>query len=769
MVERHSFVVRRWHRLVVGMAVVTGACVCGVAARTVDSRAQQPVTNGAIAGIVVDGLTELPLAHVLVRLADTGVSVTTQADGRFELTSIPPGRHTMTVSVVGYALMRRRVTLVAGSRLEFTVALTPGSGTYEERVDVVAPLVDAHDPGTAADQTISAVELQDLRDMVADDPLRAAQAMPGVVASTDFSAEFAARGSGPGHTNVVLDGVPAAAVLLHSIDGLDYSASISRISTDIVARASLQLGSYPQRYGDRLGSQLEFTSREGARDGVHLRAMASSIAAGAVAEGPLPGKRGSWLVDLRQSYLDWAIRTFREDSTSWLGFSDGFAKAVYDVTPANQVWLTALAGRSHYEEKLKNPGASSIRDSYNHGGMVILGWRSSGASWVLTHRLFTSTNGFRNTREDGEELGWGRQENAGYRGDFSRVWSPHLTMDIGAHVQRAGEHQHLWALNWRMPPTRTATEDYGATVTMGGGFAQLRWQPATSTLVNAGARLDTSSANHATTVSPWLQVEQHAPFGLTFHAGSGVYHQTPSFAQIFGLHGGGQDLDPQRAWHADVGVEQTLGAHTRWQVAVFNRDERQVAWASGLETRSWKSLVKYNARALYQSRLEGNARGVEVVLQRRDPNGLSGWLAYAYERSRYTDPATGESFVGDYDQRHAVNAYGSLRLWTRTTLIAKCRLGSGLPLRGYYQATGQTDEDGLPVFVPGPARNAASLPRYARLDLRVNHALHFSTRRLTLFAEVFNVLDRKNIGSAGGRWVQTLLPFIPAGGFLLEF
>jgi hypothetical protein len=727
------------------------------------------VAGGALAGVVVDDLTEAPLAHVLVRLADTGYSVTTGSSGRFELTGIPPGRYTMTVAVMGYALMRREVSVSSGSRLTFTVALTPGSGTYEERVDVVAPAVELREPGAATDQTISAVELQDLRDMVADDPLRAVQAMPGVVASNDLSAEFAARGSGPGHTNVVLDGVPAATVLLHSIEGLDYTASISRISTDIVARASLLLGSYPQRYGDRLGPQIEFTSRDGARDGFHLRLMTSTIATGAVAEGPLPGTRGSWLVNLRHSYLDWAIRAFEPDSTSWLGFSDGFGKVVYDITPTQQVWVSALAGRAHYEEKFEDPGPSDIRDSYNHGSLITMGWRSTGTSWVLTHRLFTLRNGFRNSREDGAELGWGRQEDAGYRGDLSRVLAARLTMDIGAHVQRRREDQHLWMLDWHMPPLRMATEDFGETVTQGGGFAQLRWQPAASTMVNTGGRVDTTSAIHATTVSPWVQIEQHAPLGLTFRAGTGLYHQTPSFEQIFGVHGGGRDLDPQRAWQADVGVEQTLGAHTRWQAAVFNREERDVAFASGLETRSWRALVQYDPWASYQSRLEGYARGVEVVLQRRDPNGLSGWLAYAYERSRYSDPATGESFDGDYDQRHALNGYVSLRLWTRTTLIAKCRLGAGLPMGGYYRATGRTDEDGVPVFVLGSERNTARLPRYARLDLRVNHALHFSTRRLTVFAEVFNVLDRKNIGSASGRWAQPLLPFIPAGGFLFEF
>ena len=78
------------------------------------------------------------------------------------------------------------------------------------------------------------------------------------------------------------------------------------------------LGSYPQRTGDRLGPQLEFLTREGARDGFHLRAMVSMVAAGGVAEGPIAGGRGSWLASVRQSYLDWIIRQLYPDTTaSW--------------------------------------------------------------------------------------------------------------------------------------------------------------------------------------------------------------------------------------------------------------------------------------------------------------------------------------------------------------------------------------------------------------------------------------------------------------------
>lgn len=729
---------------------------------------RQPPRPGSIAGVVVDHRTDTPLARVVVRLVDTAFAASTGTDGRFELRGIPPGEYTLTASVVGYALLRRPLSIAPGAALAFTLVLAPGTGTYEERVDVVAPVFESREPGTAAEQVLSATEFQDLRGLVSDDPLRAVQALPGVTASDDFSAEFAARGSGPRHTNVILDGVPAAAVLLHAVEGRDDTGSIARISSDALDRASLMLGSYPQRYGDRLGPQLEFVTRQGSRDAFHLRAVVSTIAAGGVAEGPIAGGRGSWLAVVRQSYLDWVIRRVDPDSTSWLGFTDGFAKAVLDVSPKHQVSVSFLAGRAHYEEEAAS-GANSLHDAYNRGGMATVGLRSTGSSWVLTQRVFVLGNRFQNRRLDGQELGWGRRSDGGYRGEFTRVWSPRVTVDLGGHLQRTDEHQHLWVLDRRVPPRRTAEEDFGVAVTHAGAFAQVRWRPAAGTTLTAGTRADTSGATGTLTASPWLQAEQRLGLGLALRAGTGLYHQVPAFDQVFGLHGGRDALAPQRAWHADAGVEQVLGARTRWALTVFDREERDVAWASGLEPRSAAAPVKYDPAAIYENRLDGYARGVEFVVQRRDPNGLSGWLAYAWARARYCDPATGESFDGDYDQRHTFNAYASLRLWSRSTLIARYRAGSNIPVRGYYQSTGQVNAEGLPVFVAGPQRNAARLPEYARLDLRVNHAFTFSTRRLTLFVELINVLGRTNVGSTGGRGVEKLLPFVPAAGLLIEF
>ncbi|MEX2283622.1 MAG: SusC/RagA family TonB-linked outer membrane protein [Gemmatimonadota bacterium] len=62
--------------------------------------------TGSITGQVVDGNSRQPVLGAQVYLEGTGIGTLTQADGRFRLTSVPPGTYVITVQVIGYATGR---------------------------------------------------------------------------------------------------------------------------------------------------------------------------------------------------------------------------------------------------------------------------------------------------------------------------------------------------------------------------------------------------------------------------------------------------------------------------------------------------------------------------------------------------------------------------------------------------------------------------------------------------------------------------------------
>jgi hypothetical protein len=137
------------------------------------------------------------------------------------------------------------------------------------------------------------------------------------------------------------------------------------------------------------------------------------------------------------------------------------------------------------------------------------------------------------------------------------------------------------------------------------------------------------------------------------------------------------------------------------------------------------------------------------------------------------------------DQRHALSLFGHYRLTNRTSVGAKFRYGSNYPRVGYVAE--QPLPAGAPPLLGGgvplffgisETRNGLRLPAYARLDVRADRTFTWSGRRITLFLEVANALNRTNVRNVpygvdrtgrvfGG--TDTLLPVLPSAGFVVEF
>jgi hypothetical protein len=317
-------------------------------------------------------------------------------------------------------------------------------------------------------------------------------------------------------------------------------------------------------------------------------------------------------------------------------------------------------------------------------------------------------------------------------------------------------------------------------------YAQVRIDVHPRVTVTPGGRLDRWNLTGSRKASPWINAEWRVAEGTRVRGGTGLYRQFPDLDQVFGIHGGGVGLRPERATHLDPGIEQALPGQTRVLFNVYARRERDVMWTPGAEPRlSPRGAVVPGAfDAPWVNALDGNARGVEVVVRRDATSGFSGLAGYALGRMEYTDTITGETFWGDADQRHTLSLHGSYRISSRTSVSARYRYGSNYPVTGYITLPPPRlgvppVVDGQPLFLGlATERNTLRLPAYSRLDVRADRAFTWSGLRLVLFVDVANVLNHRNlrntsyaIDSAGrvrGR-DAALLPFIPSGGLVVEF
>lgn len=722
-----------------------------------------------VKGRVVDAGTGAGLGRVLVAIEDGGAATQTDEKGTFVLSNVPTGRRKLFVSVVGYALTRRDVDVPAAG-LDLTIPLSEGTGTHTETVVVAADRFAAAEPAVPSQQVLGSAELQNLRGVLADDPLRAVQVLPGVAAGDDLRSEFTVRGSGFANVNLTVDGF-ATPHILHTVRAVeDYSGSgsVAMINSDILQDVSLLSGGYPQRFGNRTGAEIDFRLREGSRDRTHARLAVSGTNASAVLEGPLGAwKRGSWLVSARQSYLD-LLAKHVDDGNLQFGFTDAQAKGTYDLSQTQRLELTLLGGRSR---AVDHSGDVDEQDSFvgrNESVVLITGWRLTKPRAAVAARALGATNSFSNTASDGVRVDDGYDRQAAVRVDGGVAASRRLYLEGGASSEWTTEHR----MRQRSSSGRyRLINDFTGDAVRNGGYAQARFSAGALTLV-PGLRADRWSLTGDATISPWLQAQVALPAAFTLRAAAGRYEQFPAFEQVIGALAS-ESTRPQRAEQYDLGIEHRLGNAMRWQVTVYDREEDGYFRRPLAETRLVNNLLLRGRRdARFEQTMEGFARGVELLLQRKSVSGLSGWISYAYGRNRYTDVSRGESFYGDNDQRHTLNVYGFFRKSDRVSFSAKARIGSNVPAPGYYAAAG--DE-----IILSSRRNEVRLPTYSRVDVRANRTFNWSGSRMTLFAEVINVLNRDNVrftppnvNSATrkvSRMFEQMAPVLPSVGVLFEF
>jgi hypothetical protein len=721
-----------------------------------------------ISGVVVDARTGAPVEKALVKIDDLHVEATTGADGGFALGDVPAGTHQISVSVVGYALARRDVA-VRDADVDVRIELTEGATAYSETVTVTAgPFRTATDLAPSA-QVLGAAELLNLRGVLADDPLRAVQTLPGVATGDDFRSEFTVRGSDFDHLTFTIDGF-ATPYVLHTVHVRDRgpAGSIAMINSDVLEDVTLLNGGYAQHYGGHTGAEVDFLMREGSRERRRVSVSVSGADASGVAEGPLGRSgRGSWLVSARQSYLDFLVHHLTSESLSF-GFTDAQAKLAYDVTPQQHVTLTLIGGRSRFENDPDLNTANDIAVGLNRSLVAVGAWRWTSGTRTVTQRVLGAANRFRNENPSSADLDRGGERQFGYRADAAAALTSTLLAEAGASVGRNT------ADSTRLTPIAgipRAFDDYSGSATEAGAYADVKWTTRRSVVVAPGIRVDRSTLASQFAASPWLQLEAPAGAGR-IRASAGVYTQFAGFNEVL-TYDGAPDLDPERARQYDAGYERRIGTTSRFSVTAYLRDTPNAIRRAGYEPRVvGNRVVNGNITAAYQNRVSSASRGVEFVFERRVSHGLSGWASYSYSRTRDTDTRTGESFWGDADQRHTFNAYGALRRSERASFVAKLRIGSNFPITGYIAKTAAG-------YVVTDQRNTARLPVYARLDLRANRTFSVGAHRLTLFAEVLNVLNRDNVRyqppfinfftRRAAQPFDTMLPIVPSAGVLIEF
>ena len=118
-------------------------------------------STGTVAGTVVDAADEAPLPGMNVALVGTMYGTATNAEGRFELTSVPAGDYELRVSGVGFQRSQIPIVVQAEQTTRLRIALQEEAVSLEE-LEVVARAADRRLATSVAPRTLDEQPVQDL-------------------------------------------------------------------------------------------------------------------------------------------------------------------------------------------------------------------------------------------------------------------------------------------------------------------------------------------------------------------------------------------------------------------------------------------------------------------------------------------------------------------------------------------------------------------------------------------------------------------------------
>jgi hypothetical protein len=612
--------------------------------------------------------------------------------------------------------------------------------------------------GSATEKNLSKQELQALSMVLIGDPMRAAQALPGVVTNNDFRSEFALRGAGYDRVAVFVDGVltnnfvHATALGINGVSSSE-KISISLINTETVSDVSLFSGAFPASYGDSSSGVLGLANREGNRVRPMTRLGLGILGFSGMIDGPLRKKKGSWLLSGRTTYADYLQRFIErvtgtgekhtaEDPETSIDFSDFQARINYDLSPRSQVGASVIFGRFTVDEKL--PPATTRLERLNrlasNNLMSSAWWTYSPSSRVsLRVRGFGIRSTTLNENRNSSILDNHERTEAGFRVDGGWKAARFHHLDFGSYARWMSDRQITGGLVNPNGTAFTRYEDFNRRA----GEQSFYLQDTVSTehgglALTGGLRADRSGLNGQTVFSPRGTLAGRFGGAWVFRIGGGRYARFPDFRQVFGYFRN-KDLRADRATHFNATLDRRLGLRSRVIVELYHRADSDQIFTLA-EPRVANGQVVFS-RNPYRNSVAGHTRGVEITLQRRSANRVSGWVSYAYSESMYEDRLSGVRFVSDFDQRHTFNLFGMVRLTPTIHVSSQFRYGSGMPWVGFIEKAGGT-------YFLGDERNTTRIPYYGRWDLRLNKAWTFASWKLSLSGEVLNVLNRKNLFSA---------------------
>ena len=738
--------------------------------------AQDTTGVGAISGVVVNAAGQRT-EGVRVCALDTASCATSDAQGVFRIGDLRAGAYRLEIlPLEGLPFTSDSVDVRAGLDGTVEIAL-PKAENFQQTVTVSASVF--REPDEVKNSGFLVEPRQILKSAAAlQDVSRYVQALPGVViGSNDFRNDIIVRGGSPLENLFVVDNVEIPNINAFA-NFASAGGTVSLLDAELLQDVTFLTGGYPAPYINRTSSVLQVTQREGNRQKFGGWATLGFAGAGAILEGPINAGKGSWVVSARRSFLD----LFTQD----VGFGGvpvvySFnAKAVYDLTPRDRIWLVNIAGID--EIRLGLSDSTDLDKEIANFDIRYNGWRSAtGFNWqrVLGSRgvgLLGITHSEAKVGQQVKDLVAQGVPPSAVPPDVviarspvvyaenSREGETTIKYDLTVHVPffdtvQAGGSFKTFRIDYTVESPYGNDTPYSPVAGIDpffldtryrsyqtGAYVQASKQVASRVNVTLGGRVDHYAILSQARLSPRAGVKVRLTDALSWNSSVGSYYQQPAFLFVSAFPQNAS-LVPWRADHYVTGLAWLPAPGLRVTAEAYRKTYTDYPVASGLPTVSLANIGDtFDVREILfplTSAGEGYSEGVEFFVEKRLTSKLYGQGNLSFSRTRHA----GLDRVlrpGSFDYPFVFNLLGGYRLSPAWEFSARLSFLSGRPFTPYDQAVSTAQRRGVYDLT---RVNAERAPDYGRVDIRVDRTFTVGGQPLNVFVGVQNVTNRRNFAS----------------------
>ncbi len=730
--------------------------------------------TATIAGYVRDAKTGEAIIGANIFTEDRKSGTVTDQFGYFALT-LSKGRHVLLITSIGMGDTRRQVVLYSEGKLNIELY------EYVPSLKRVVVSADKTVNVKGVDMGVQKITIKNIKQIPTAfgeaDILRVVLSMPGVTSVGESSTGFNVRG-GAADENLILFS-----------DATIYNPShffgfFSAFNPDVVKDVELYKSSIPEKYGGRLASVLDVTSREGNKKKFSGEGGIGPLTSRLTLEGPLDSSgKTSYIIGGRTTYSDWILKQIPNSdySRSSASFYDVNLNINHEFNAKNSLYIMGYLSQDKfrlnsdtlYEYSNKNANIKWKHIFNNKLYGVFTGGIDS-YNFAISSSL-NPVNAYKFAFDVNQET---------FRADFNYAPNNKHTIDFGLNSILYKLHPGTYTPNSDkslvVPDTVQAEQALETAIYIGDHY-----DVTSKFSINAGLRYsifnylgpqqvydyapglprevgnitDTVNYGKGKNIKTYQgpEIRLSARYSLSDNTSIKISYNTLrqyihmlsnttaiSPTDIWKLSD--QYIKPQSGDQVSLGFYKNLKSNTiETSVEVYYKRLNNY-----LDYKSGAQLILNHHIETDIVNAEGYAYGAEFFIKKTEGK-LNGWISYTYSRTllRTNDPLVaqptnnGKYYPSDYDKPNILNFIGNYRFSHRFSISLNVNYSTGrpitLPVAEYYYNGSYR--------VLYSDRNQYRIPDYFRTDFSINIEGSHKIKKLAHSSwtlGLYNLTGRKN-------------------------